>query len=86
VIDQAQRRVLQGENVPADEKIFSLFETHTDIIIKGSRDIQYGHKLNLSSSKSGLILDVVIEAGNPANTDRLLPMLDRHIENYGNAP
>lgn len=86
VIDQAQRRVLQGESVPASEKIFSIFETHTDIITKGSRDIQYGHKLNLSSGKSGLILDVVIEAGNPADTDRLLPMLDRHINNYGESP
>ena len=86
VIEQAQRRVFQGESVPVSDKIFSLFETHTDIIIKGNRDIQYGHKLNLSSGKSGLILDVVIEAGNPADTDRLLPMLDRHIENYGAAP
>ncbi len=86
VIEQAQRRVLQGEKVPVSEKIFSIFETHTDMIIKGSRDIQYGHKLNLSSGKSGLILDVVIEAGNPADTDRLLPMLDRHIEHYAAAP
>lgn len=86
VIDQAQRRVLQGESVPASEKIFSLFETHTDIIIKGNREIQYGHKLNLSSGKSGLILDVVIESGNPADTDQFLPMLDRHIDNYGEAP
>ncbi len=86
VIEQAQRRVLQGERVPVSEKIFSIFETHTDIIIKGSRDIQYGHKLNLSSGKSGLILDLVIEAGNPADTDRLLPMLDRHIDHYGAAP
>lgn len=86
VIDQAERRVFNGEKVPADEKIFSLFEAHTDIIIKGSRDIQYGHKLNLSTGHSGLILDVVIEPGNPADTDRFLPMLDRHIENYGKAP
>lgn len=86
VIDQTQRRVFQGESVPASEKIFSLFEPHTDIVIKGSRDVQYGHKLNLSSGKSGLILDVVVEAGNPADTDRLLPMLDRHIETYGSAP
>lgn len=86
VISQTERRVFNDETVPASEKIFSIFETHTDIIIKGSRDIQYGHKLNLSSGKSGLILDVVIEAGNPADTDRFLPMLDRHIENYGCAP
>ena len=86
VIEQTQRRVFQGEKVPATEKIFSLFEEHTDIIVKGSRDIQYGHKLNLSTGRSGLILDVVIEAGNPADSDRLLPMLNRHIDNYGKAP
>ncbi|MGB5560857.1 MAG: transposase, partial [Sedimenticolaceae bacterium] len=53
---------------------------------KGSRDIQYGHKLNLSTGRSGLILDVVIEEGNPADTERFLPMLDRHIAQYGKAP
>jgi len=63
--------------VPAAEKIVSLFEEHTDIIIKGSRNIQYGHKLNLNTGRSGLILDVVIEEGNPADVDRFLPMLDR---------
>jgi len=86
VIDQAQRRVFQGEKVPVRDKIFSIFEPHSDMIIKGSRDIQYGHKLNLSSGKSGLILDLVIEAGNPADTERLLPMLDRHIRNYAAVP
>ena len=86
VIDQTQRRVFRGESVPAGEKVFSLFETHTDIIIKGHRDIQYGHKLNLSSGKSELILGMVVEEGNPADTDRLLPMLERHINQYGCAP
>lgn len=86
VIDQTERRVFNGEKVPATEKIFSIFEEHTDIIIKGSRDIQYGHKLNLSSGKSGLILDLVIESGNPADTDRFLPMLERHAEHYGEPP
>ena len=86
VIDQAERRIFQGEKVPSTEKIVSIFEEHTDIIVKGSRDVQYGHKLNLSTGRSGLILDVVIEEGNPADVDRFLPMLDRHIENYGKAP
>jgi len=86
IIDQTQRRVLAGEQVPADEKLFSLFETHTDIIIKGNRDIQYGHKLNLSTGTSGLILDVVIEPGNPADSDRFMPMVKRHIKHYGDAP
>jgi IS5 family transposase len=86
VIKQTERRVFQAEKVPAGEKIVSIFETHTDIIVKGARDVQYGHKLNLSTGRSGLILDVVIEDGNPADTDRLLPMLDRHIVQYGKAP
>ena len=86
VIDQTERRVFQGEKVPATEKIVSIFEEHTDIIVKGSRDIQYGHKLNLSTGRSGLILDVVIEQGNPADADKFLPMLERHIEQYGKAP
>ncbi len=86
VIEQTCRRFFQGEQVPAPEKIFSLFEEHTDIIVKGSRENQYGHKLNLSGGRSGLILDAVIEEGNPADTERFIPMLDRHIEIYGCAP
>ena len=86
VIWQSEQRVIHGQSLAAEEKVFSLFEDHTDIIIKGNRDIQYGHKLNLSSGKSGLILDVVIETGNPADSERFLPMLDRHIEHYGATP
>ncbi len=86
IIDQAKRRVFAGGKVPAVEKLFSIFEVYTDIIIKGGREIQYGHKLNLSTGKSGLILDVVIEQGNPADSERLMPMVARHIKNYGNVP
>ena len=46
VISQTQRRVFHGEKVPASEKVVSIFEAHTDIVVKGSRDTQYGHKLN----------------------------------------
>jgi transposase, IS5 family len=86
VITQSERRVLCGETVPARDKLVSLFETHADIIVKGKRDVRYGHKLNLTTGRSGLILDVVIEAGNPADSDRLMPMLERHISAYGAAP
>jgi IS5 family transposase len=86
IIAQTERRVLHGEAVAANEKIVSLFEPHADIIVKGGRDVQYGHKLNLTTGRSGLILDLVIEAGNPADSDRFLPMLKRHIAFYGEAP
>lgn len=77
IIAQTEQRVLAGE------KLVSLFEPHAEIIVKGSRDVQYGHKINLTSGRSGLILDLVIEAGNPADSERLLPMLERHIAFYG---
>jgi transposase, IS5 family len=86
IIRQSERRVLAGEPVPANEKLVSLFEPHADIIVKGSRDVEYGHKLNLTTGRSGIILDMVVEAGNPADSDRLLPMLERHITVYGQAP
>jgi IS5 family transposase len=86
IIRQSERRVLAGEPVPAAEKLVSLFEPHADIIVKGSRDVEYGHKLNLTTGRSGMILDLVIEAGNPADSDRLLPMLERHIDLHGQAP
>jgi IS5 family transposase len=86
VLDQSERRVLRGQPVSAGEKLVSLFEPHADIIVKGARDVQYGHKLNLVTGKSGLILDLVIEAGNPADAERFLPMLDRHIARCGAPP
>ncbi len=46
VIDQTERRVLKGEKVPAGEKLVSLFEPHSDIIVKGGREVHYGHKLD----------------------------------------
>jgi IS5 family transposase len=86
LISQAERRVLAGEVVSAGEKLVSLFETHADIIVKGGRDVHYGHKLNLATGRSGLILDVVVEAGNPADAERFLPMLERHIARHGTPP
>jgi IS5 family transposase len=86
IIAQTERRVLQGEAIPANDKIVSLFEPHADIIVKGGREVQYGHKLNLTTGRSGLILDLVIEAGNPADSEHFLPMLNRHIGFYGEAP
>jgi transposase, IS5 family len=86
IITQSERRVLRREAVPAGEKLVSLFEPHADIIVKGGRAVQYGHKLNLVTGKSGLILDVVVEAGNPADAERFLPMLDRQIARRGAPP
>jgi IS5 family transposase len=86
VIRQSRRRVFNSESVPAAEKVLSLYEPHTDIIVKGGRDIQYGHKLNLTTGKKGLILDATIESGNPCDTERYLPMVQRQETIYGRLP
>ena len=86
VIDQTERRVLYGESVPAEEKLFSIFEDHTDIIIKDKRDTYYGHKLTVTGGTSGLILDWVVEDGNPADSTLAIRMLERQKEIYGRFP
>ncbi len=68
VINQTERRVFNNEKVPASEKIVSIFEPHTDIIIKDRRDVSYGHKICVTGGKSNLITDCIILDGNPADS------------------
>jgi len=86
VISQTQRRVLQGQSVPAVEKLVSIFEPHADIIIKDRRETLYGHKIYLTAGASGLVTDVVIENGNPADVTLAVKMVERQQELYGRAP
>lgn len=86
VINQTERRVIHDEQVHSSEKIVSLFEPHTDIIVKGFRDVQYGHKINLSSDNSGFITCLSIERGNPSDKDLFLPVLDYHQSVLGELP
>ena len=41
--------MFDGETVPASAQYVSLFEPYTDILVKGARDVQYGHKINRAS-------------------------------------
>jgi len=86
VLSQTERRVIRGEKVSAGEKVVSFFECHTDVIVKGSRDTQYGHKIFLSGGRSGLILDCVIARGNPADAAMFLDLLSRQETIYGRPP
>ena len=85
VIAQTERRVFHGVKVPADEKLVSFFECHTDIIVKGSREVEHGHKVFLTGGKTGMILDCVIERGNPNDTV-LFPVLIERQERLYNRP
>jgi len=77
VIEQTHRRVFLGEQVPAVEKVVSIFEPHTDIIVKDRREPLYGHKICLTSGASGLVTDVVVEDGNPADATLAVKMIER---------
>lgn len=67
VRNNAYRFQIEGQEVENKDKIFSIYEEHTDIIVKGLRDIVFGHKVNLATGKSNLILFCSIEEGNPSD-------------------
>ena len=86
VISQTRRRVIDEERVPAEEKVVSIFEEHTDIIRKDRRETLYGHKVCLTGGSSSMILDCVILDGNPADSTLAETMIDRQVELYKRAP
>ncbi len=86
VISQTERRVINGEQVPASEKVVSIFEEHTDIIKKDKRETYFGHKICLTGGASNLILDCKILEGNPADSTLVEMMLDRQAQVYGRYP
>jgi IS5 family transposase len=86
VLDQTRRRVFDGETVPAPEKIVSIFEPHTDIIRKDRRDTLYGHKVFLTGGASGLIIDCVVERGNPTDSTKAVKLAERAIKVLGTKP
>jgi IS5 family transposase len=87
-IDQAVRRVLQGEQVPAQEKILSLFEPHTMIITrrKVAKPREFGRKVLIDEVDGGIIsrYEVLKEAGR--EHPHLPESIEGHRERFGRAP
>jgi IS5 family transposase len=86
VVSQTERRVLRGEAVAATDKIVSIFEPHTDIIVKDRRETLYGHKVCLTSGASGIVLDLVVQRGNPADSTLAQSMVARVASVLGKTP
>ena len=63
-----------------------IFEPDTDIIVKGQRDVVFGHKITITTCKSSLILDVDIHEGNPADSTLVKGVIENHKSFYGVAP
>src|SRR5258706_6204044 len=88
VIDQEGRRVLDGEQVPNAEKIYSIFEPHTDLIKRGKvrTPVEFGHKVFLAESAKGLITQYEVLKGNPSDEVHVAPSLKRHRRAFRRAP
>jgi transposase, IS5 family len=86
IIEQTVTRVFNNEIFPSESKVFSVFETHTDIISKGQRETQFGHKVFLTTGQSNLVIDVEIPRGNPNDAEKYADMLDRMIQVLGKCP
>ena len=88
VVAQARRRVIEGGSVPADQKLYSIFEPHTDLIKRGKarKPVEFGHKLFLAESRRGLIVDYRVLDGNPTDDTHVEQWLKRHVERFGRVP
>jgi len=88
VISQTRRRVLEGEQVPSTEKVYSLFEPHTDLIKRGKAEtpLEFGHKVFLAESAQGLITQYEVLSGNPNDPIHVQPSLQHHCETFGHPP
>lgn len=82
VYDVTYRKVIEKEEVPSKDKLFSIYEQHTDIIVKGQREVLFGHKVNLAAGKSNLVLDCQILRGNPSDKSLFQPTINNIIQNY----
>lgn len=81
-----ERREIKKETVPNEDKIFSIYEQHTDIIVKGSREVKFGHKINLATGKSNLVLSCEVLSGNPSDSLLYQKTLDKIKADYNTVP
>jgi hypothetical protein len=83
-IDLVKRRMLEEETIPHEEKIFSLFEPHTEWINKGKLHppVELGHKILITTDQHQLVLDYKVMEKS-ADNQETLPMARRLFENYG---
>jgi IS5 family transposase len=88
VIDQTVRRVFEGEKVPPQDKLVSIFEPHTNIIKRGKANqaTEFGHKVWLDEAEGGIITGYRVLEGNPSDQDQWQPSLNHHVQLFGRPP
>lgn len=88
IIEQAQRRIFEGEVLPAGEKIYSLFEEHTELIIRGKagKPVEFGHKILLAETGEKFIVHYNAYPRQRADKDLVSETLAAHQKLFGHAP
>ena len=88
IIDQTQRRIFKDEAVPAQAKLVSIFEPHTDIIVRGKENhpVEYGHKIWLNEVEGGIVNHYRILDGNPSDELQWQPSLQAHVSTFNQPP
>jgi IS5 family transposase len=88
VIDQARRRVFQGESVPNEEKLFSVFEPHTELLKRGKagKDIEFGHMIQIQQVREKFITDYEAYERKPVEHQILHDALGSHHSLFGELP
>jgi hypothetical protein len=83
-LELVDRRLLKEETIPAHEKVFSLFEPHTEWIQKGKQrpNVELGHRLLIATDQHQLIQDYDVPVGG-ADVDQSVPVADRLLGRYG---
>jgi len=82
-IDLVDRRILKGEIIPHEEKLFSVFETYTEWVKKGKSrpSVELGKKLSITTDQFGLIIDHQL-MNEQQDRDIVIEMADRILSKY----
>ena len=82
-IDLVERRILKGETIPHDEKMFSIFETYTEWVKKGKMrpNVELGKKLSITTDQFGLIVDYQL-MHDQQDRDIVIELADRLLIKY----
>jgi len=88
VVATARRAQVDGEKVPAAERVFSLFEPHTELIMRGRRQrpVEFGHKILLCESAEKFITDYEVYEKQEADCALTESVIDRHEKLFGERP
>jgi IS5 family transposase len=88
VVDQARRRIMNGEKVPNGEKIFSIFEPHTELLKRGkaSKPIEFGHMVAIQQVHGKFITDYKVFEKKPVDYTLVDPALKSHKKTFGQPP